>query len=81
MDASNGLINIDSWQDLIIKPEGKAIFNNDVKAVFKNAWKLKAFTKDSNYMYMYSCEGFDYFKHSLERTYISVENNNTNGGI
>lgn len=80
MDASNGLSNIDSWQDLIIKPEGKAIFNNDVKAVFKNAWDKKAFTKDSNYMYMYSCERFDYFKHSLERTYISVENN-TNGGI
>ena len=45
-----------------------------IKAIFENAWKLKAFNKDSNYMYMYSCEGFDYFKHSIERTYISVEN-------
>lgn len=58
------------------KPFDEIKFRN-TKEAFQNAINKQAFGKNNKdlglYMYMYSSEGIDYFKHSISREYVSVK--------
>ena len=48
------------------------MYQRDSNEAFTNA-KSKGLDKPEDYMYMYSIEQRDFFKHIMERTYISFD--------
>ena len=48
------------------------MYQRDSNKAFENA-KSKGLDKPYDYMYMYSIEQRDFFKHIMERTYISFD--------